>query len=93
MDNGDEETFDRPEGYTCTQPHQVCAACAGRPRVQVRPSRHYTRRALDLLSAISRWAVNIFQVERWLSRLRKPQISHTDVEEAVQHLDRTDDGL
>jgi len=75
------------------QPHQVCAACAGKPRTQVRPSQYYTRRALDLLSAISRWTVDIFQVERRLSRLKKPQISHTDVEEAVQHLDRTDDGL
>jgi len=93
MDNDDEETLDRPEGCTCIQPHQVCDACAGKPRAQVRPSQYYTRRVLDLLSAVFRWTVNIFQVERWLSRLRKPQISHTDVEEAVQHLDRTDDGL
>jgi len=68
-------------------------ACAGKPRTQVRPSQYYTRRALDLLSAISRWAVNILQIERRLSRLKKPQISHTGVEEAMQHLDRTDDGL
>jgi len=93
MDNGNEDTFDRPEGCTCAQPHQVCDAGAGSPRAQVRPSRHYTRRVLDLLSAISRWTVNIFQVERRLSRLKKPQISHTDVEEVMQHLDRTDDGL
>jgi len=59
----------------------------------VRPSQYYTRRALDLLSAISRWTVDIFQVERRLSRLKKPQISHTDVEEAMQHLDRAGDGL
>jgi len=93
MDNGDEETFDRPEGCTCTQPHQVCDAYAGKPRLQVRPSQYYTRRALDLLSAVFRWTVNIFQVERRLSRLKKPQVSHADVGEAVQHLDRTDDGL
>jgi len=93
MDNDDEETFDRPEGCTCTQPHQVCDACAGKPRAQVRPSQYYTRRALDLLSAISRWTVNALQIERRLKRVRKPQISHTDVEEAMHHLDRTDDGL
>jgi len=42
---------------------------------------------------MSRWTVNALQIERRLSRLKKPQISHTDVEEAMQHLDRTDDGL
>jgi len=93
MDNDDEETFNRPEGCTCTQPHQVCDACAGTPRTQTRPPQVFTRRALDLLSTISRWTVNALQIERRLSRLKKPQISHTDVEEAMQHLDRTDDGL
>jgi len=93
MDNDDEETFDRPEGCTCTQPHQVCDACAGKPRVQVRPPQCYTRRAHDLLSAISRWTVNALQIERRLGRVKKSQVSHTDVVEAMQHLDRTDDGL
>jgi len=93
MDNDEDETFDRPPGCTCKQPHEVCEACAGQPRTQTRPSQCYTRRALDLLSAISRWTVNAFQIERRLGRVKKPQISHTDVEEAMQHLDRTDDGL
>ena len=86
-------TMNRPPGCTCTQPHQICDACAGTPRTQTRPPQVYTRRALDLLSTIARWTSNALQIEQLLRRVKKPQISHTDVEEAMQHLDRADDGL
>ena len=92
MDNDDEETFDRPEGYTCTQPHQVCDACAGNPAFKCAPLSTTSRGRSTCFRPYPGGPLTL-QFERWLSRLKKPQISHTDVGEAVQHLDRTDDGL
>jgi len=84
-----EPAFDRPPGCTCTEPHQVCEFCAGIPREQPRPSQVFTRRALDLLSTIARWTRNSAQIERRLGRVKKPEVSHTDVEEAMQNLGET----